>query len=97
MGILADTQQGLKKGTTSLGLLLFRLFSASILGYAIALIGKGLLFYESIAFWFVFFVTLGIFMKVTKNWAFVGIIVLNLVLFLVGLLLRMYVMVAPGA
>tara|TARA_B100001248_G_C27399698_1_gene469125 strand:+ start:5137 stop:5430 length:294 start_codon:yes stop_codon:yes gene_type:complete len=97
MGILADTQQGIRKGTSSFSLLLLRLVSATVVGYTIALIGKGLMFYESLAFWFVFFVCVGLFMRATKKWAFVGVIVLDLVLFLIGLLLRMYVLVAPGA
>jgi len=97
MGILAETQQGFKKSTAGLGLLILKLVSAAAFAYILALIGRGLLIYETFAFWFVFMVCFGVYFRITKGWAFLGVIVLNLILFLTGLLLRMYVLVAPGA
>jgi hypothetical protein len=97
MGILASTQEGFKKGSTHIGLLSLRLFSAFIAAYALALIGQGLLFYGRISFWFVMVVTVAVFMKLTKGWGAGAVLVLDLILFLIGLLLRMYVLVAPGA
>lgn len=97
MGILASTQSGIKKGSGHLGLLLLRLFSAFLFAYAVALIWEGLLFYGRISFWFTFVVSLMVYMRVTRAWNVGAVLVLNLILFLVGLLLRMYVLVAPGA
>ncbi|MCB0349203.1 MAG: hypothetical protein KDD37_10225 [Bdellovibrionales bacterium] len=97
MGIIASTHQGIKKGSTHLGVLSLRFFSALIVAYAMALIGEGLLFYGRLSFWFVLIITAAVFLKITRSWGAGGVLVLDLILFLIGLLLRMYVLVAPGA
>jgi hypothetical protein len=97
MGLIASTQDGIKKGSTHLGLLGLRLVSAIILAYAIGLIGQGLLDYGKISFWFAMIISGVVFMKATNGWGAGAILVLDLILFLIGLLLRMYVLVAPGA
>ncbi len=97
MGIIASTHQGIKKGSTHLGVLTLRVLSSIIIGYAIALIGEGLLFYGRISFWFALIASCAAFLKITRSWGVGGVLILDLILFLIGLLLRMYVLVAPGA
>ena len=51
----------------------------------------------TLAFVFSFLAVLGAFWRVSRGWGFPALFVFDLIAALVGLLLRLYVMVAPGA
>lgn len=87
----------LKSSSTSFGLLALRLISGSIYGLTMTLIFEEIFGYGHFAFWFVLIANLLIFLRVTKHWNFVGVLILNLFMVLVGMLLRMYILIAPGA
>ncbi|MFK8138932.1 MAG: hypothetical protein AB8E15_11265 [Bdellovibrionales bacterium] len=98
MSQFMDTVQiQLKRSSSSFGLVFIRLVSGLIYGLTMTLIFEQIFAYSNFAFWFVLCANLLIFMRVTKNWNFVGVLILNLFLVLLGMLLRMYVLVAPGA
>ena len=90
---------GLKLKNTSSGLFTFavRVVSGGILGLTLSLIGQEVFAYGTFSFLFVLFVGLGLFLRWSRRWSLARVLVFDLICVLVGLLLRMYVLVAPGA
>lgn len=91
---------GVRMTSSKLILMALRVFSAAVLGLTIGLATQEILGQGAeitIAFAFSFFVAAGIFWRGTKNWGFSGVLVLDLALVLIGVLLKLYVIVAPGA
>ncbi len=89
--------------TTSSNLLLFlgKLFSGLILGLTFALVAEVMLGYgegESIMLLvFVTTIIAGLFLRLARNWSMTVLLVFDLICILVGMLLRLYIMVAPDA
>jgi hypothetical protein len=73
------------------------LFSGLFLGTTLTLIGQQVFEYGQLLFWFVIVLTTAVFLRVTKGWRWVGVVVLDFTLILIGLLLKMYILIAPGA
>lgn len=94
--MLENIQYRLKTSSSSLALIFFKLISGLGLGLTAALIGQEIIQYGSFAFVFVIVATVGAFFRVSKHWQFVGVAVFDLICILIGLLLRMYILVAPG-
>ncbi len=78
-----------------------KVFTGLVLGLTLALIihemmgkkdGDGML-----SFLFIILVVTGVFMRVAKKWPVVPVLVFDLVCILIGIVLKFYVMVAPGA
>jgi hypothetical protein len=93
-------QQGLKHTSTNFALLGLRAVSGAVLGFTIALIVQEILGQGeqiTLAFAFAFSVTFGVFWRLSRGWGFPTLLVFDLVAVLTGLLLRLYVMVAPNA
>ena len=95
--ILDHVHIRLKHSSTSFGLVFLKVLSGTIYGLTMTLIFEEIFSYGHFGFWFVLIANLLIFMRVTKHWNFVGVLILDLFLVLVGMLLRMYVLIAPGA
>ena len=95
--LLDQVQIRLRGSSSSAGLMLVKVLSGGIYGLTMTLIFEEIFGYANFAFWFVLIANLLIFMKVTKHWNFVGVLILDLFLVLVGMILRMYVLIAPGA
>ncbi|RME15040.1 MAG: hypothetical protein D6797_07515 [Bdellovibrio sp.] len=89
----------IKIKNSSAGLLafLFRLFSGGVLALTIALAGEEIFAYGSFSFSFVWVSVLLSFLRVSRSWNFFGIFIFDLICVLVGMLLRMYILIAPGA
>jgi hypothetical protein len=90
-------QNKLKTSSNDLVLFGFRVFSGLVLGLTFSLIGQEMFSYSSFLFVFVIVVVAGLFMRKSRKWGWVGVTVFDLICVLVGLLLRMYILVAPGA
>ena len=94
-------QTQLKKTSSDLVLFLIKLVSGALLGLTFALVTEVLLGHgegESVlVLIFVIVLTTGLFLRVAKNWSLTAILVFDLVCVLVGMLLRLYIMVAPDA
>lgn len=93
---IENMQYALKKNSQNIGLFFVKLISGLFLGVTLTLIGQQVLGYGQLLFWFVIVLTAAIFLKVTKGWRWVGVIVLDFILILIGLLLKMYILIAPG-
>jgi len=97
MSLIDNVQEKIKTGSSSLGLLIFKSLTGLFLGVTLAIIGHELSGYGTISYWFVVAVTTAVFMKISKPWSVTSVVIFNLVCFLVGLVLRMYILIAPGA
>jgi hypothetical protein len=93
---IENMQYALKKNSQNIGLFIVRLLSGLALGVTLTLIGQQILGYGQLLFWFVIVLTTTVFLKMTKGWRWVGVIVLDFILILIGLLLKMYILIAPG-
>lgn len=93
---IENMQYTLKKNSQNIGLFALRFFSGLFVGLTLTLVGQQILGYGQLLFWFVIVLTTAVFLKVTKGWKWVGVIVLDFILVLVGLLLKMYILIAPG-
>lgn len=93
---IENMQYTLKKNSQNIGLFIVRLLSGCFLGVTLTLIGQQILGYGQLIFWFVIVLTTAVFLKITKSWRWVGVIVLDFILVLIGLLLKMYILIAPG-
>ncbi len=95
--IIANVQDRLKTSSNALGLLIFRTFTGLLLGLTLALIGQEIMGYGTISFVLVLVIVTATLLKITKNWSWGHVFIFNLICILTGLLLRMYILIAPGA
>ncbi len=97
MGLVTEkVQLHLKKSSTGAFLFLVRMISGMILGLTFALVGEEIFGYGTFAFLFVIVVLTSLVLRFSRNWGFVGILVFDLVCVLIGMLLRLYIVMAPG-
>ena len=94
-GLASGAQEGVK--TTSISLLHFslRFLTGIFLGLVLALIGQELLGYGLFSLLLVMVVTLAASLKILATWGIGQILIFDLICVLVGMLLRMYILVAP--
>ncbi len=67
------------------------------LGLVFALTGREVTNYGDLSFLLVTVITIATFFRVTRPWRWSALAVFALICVLLGLLLKMYIMVAPGA
>ena len=85
-----------KRSSAGIFVFFFRVLTGLFLGLTFALIGQELIGYGSLAFWFVIVTLAGAFLRISRSWNAGAVVVFNLVCILVGMLLRMYIVVAPN-
>lgn len=93
----AKFQEKIKQTSNGAILMVARLITGLLLGTTLSLIGQEIFAYESLLYVFVIVVITGLFMKTTKTWNWTPLFVFNLICVLVAMLLRMYILIAPGA
>lgn len=98
MGKFVDTVQVKIKNTSqSMTTFLLRLLTAAVLGVVFAVIGEVIIGYGSFSFTLVVVAVGGAFMRIARHWGPLAILIFDFICILIGMLLRMYVMLAPGA
>lgn len=95
--MMENFQARIKSSSNGFFLFLVRIVSGLILGLTAALIGQEIFAYSSLLFTFVIFVITGLFLRKSRKWGWVGVFAFDLICALIALLLRMYILVAPGA
>ncbi len=94
-------QSGLKKTSSDVLLFSIRLISGAILGLTFGLVVQEVLGKADnenlFGFLFVIVVTTGAFLRISKSWGLTAVMIFDLICALVGICLRLYIMVAPGA
>ncbi len=94
--MIQNMQVKIKRTSQSFFVISLRFLSGLVLGLTLAIAGQEAFSYGQLAFWFVTIVFLTVFLRISQKWGVGHLIVYNLICVLVGLLLRMYVLVAPG-
>lgn len=94
--MLDNLQHRLKSTSTGIFLTSFRILFGAFLGLTISLVGERAFGYGDFSFAFVIVLTTLLFIRFSKGWKTSTALVFALVCILLGLLLRMYVLVAPG-
>lgn len=98
MGKFVDTIQVRVKNTSqSMTTFLLRLLTAGVLGIVFAVIGEVMIGYGSLSFTLVLVAIGGAFLRIARNWSAFSILIFDFICVLIGMLLRMYIMIAPGA
>lgn len=67
------------------------------MGLTLALIGQEIIGYETISFSLVIVVVTTAFLRAARRWNLMGVLIFDLICVLIGMLLRMYILIAPGA
>lgn len=93
--LATNVQEGMAKGSTSLLTLSLKVISAVVLGLTFALVGQELSGYGMFLFIFVLLVTGTMFYNFIKNFSISQVLIFDLFCVLVGMLLRMYILIAP--
>jgi hypothetical protein len=98
---VGNMQSGLKKTSGDVFLFSVKLISGSILGLTLALIMQEIMGKADnenlFAFFFVIVVTVAAFMRLAKAWSLTAVAIFDLICVLLGICLRLYILVAPGA
>ena len=98
MGQMINKMQfQVKKTSNDIGTYIFRVMTGGWIGMVFAHIFQQLFGFGNLLFFFVIVLATGAVVKMTRGWGFVSVVIFNLFCVLVGALLRMYIMVAPGA
>lgn len=94
-------QAGLKKTSGDAFLFSAKLVSGLVIGLTFGLILQEMLGKADnenlFAFFTVIVVTTGVFLRVSKSWGLTAVAIFDLICVLIGVSLRLYIMVAPGA
>ncbi len=94
-------QGNIKKSSQDLLTFSVKLVSGAIIALAISLVVQELLGKPSndinLSFLFVIFVVLLSFLKIVKKWTITSVLIFDLIFVLIGMILRLYIMTAPGA
>lgn len=90
-------QNNLKKSSGSFLTFLLKVITGGLIGLTLALVGQEMFKYGNFLFVFVIMMTLTAFLAISRRWNIWTLGVFNLFCILLGLLLRMYALVAPGA
>lgn len=94
--LIGDLQHGVKQTSSHISVFILKVFSCFMVSITVALI-----FQEMIGFGTFSFVLIGVtlllgLVKMMKNWSLTSVLVFDLICILVALLLRVYILVAPG-
>lgn len=94
--LIGDLHNGVKQTSGHISVFILKVFSSFMVAITVALI-----FQEMIGFGTFSFVLIGVtlllgLVKMMKNWSLTSVLVFDLICILVALLLRVYILVAPG-
>src|SRR4051812_10616342 len=91
-----NVQEKIKTTSSTAALFGFRLASGLFVGLTLALVGEEVIGYGVFSFILIILVMTGVVLKVSKKWGWIGLLIFNLICVLLGLVLRMYILIAPG-
>ncbi len=94
--MIGNVQDRFKSTSNAVALVAFKIITGLFLGLTLALIGDQIIGYGLFSFVLVIAITTGAMFKVSKSWTWTHMLIFNLICLLIGLLLRMYILIAPG-
>ena len=86
----------IKESSRSFGLLALKIISGLFMGLTFALIFKQLMDVGHFMFTAIIIIFIGAFVKMSSKWKYTGVLLFNLFCVMTAMLLRMYILVAPG-
>jgi len=96
MELIDSLQDRVKSSSSSVGIMIVKVFSGLVLGLTFALIGDEVLKYGWFSFILIMVVTLATLLRLMRSWSWTHVLVFNLICVLIGLILYMYIRIAPG-
>jgi hypothetical protein len=94
--IFSTIQERMKSSTANFLLLLLKLITALMVGLTLSLILMELIGFGTFSFILVIAVVALALLRVMKYWSWGRVLIFDLICVLVALLLRMYILIAPG-
>ena len=94
--MIENLQVKFRNTSTNLFLFLLRLVSGIILGLTFSLIGQQAFAYGNVLFTFVIVLSTAVLLRISRDWSMAGVFLFDLFFVLIALILRMYIVVAPG-
>lgn len=94
--LIGNVQDRFKTTSNAFGLFMFRVITGLFLGLTLALIGDQIIDYGWFSFVLVLVVVTGTLLRITRNWSWTHMFIFNLMCVLTGMVLRMYILIAPG-
>lgn len=94
---MENMQYRLKNSSFSIFTFMVKVFSGFVVGLTLALIGQQIIGFGDYAFTFVIVLFTGAFLRIAKRWQLVGVLIFDVICFLIGTILKMYIIHAPGA
>jgi hypothetical protein len=95
--VISKIQFQVKKKSSDMGTYIFRVLTGGWIGMVFAHFFQILFEFENFLFLFVIVIMTGAVVRITRGWGFFSVILLNVFCILLGVLLQMYVQIAPGA
>ena len=95
--MVQQVQKRVKLSSVAFLTFFLKVFSGSILGLTLALILQEILGFESFSFLLILVTVTLLFLRASRGWRIVGVLVFDLIAVLTALLIRMYILMAPGA
>jgi hypothetical protein len=96
--MIGNMQTQLKKSSSDFLLFTLKFVSGAILGLTFALIMQVIMGYAEnenlLVFTFAIIITTAVFLRIAKGWGLTATLIFDLICVLVGMLLRLYIMVA---
>ncbi len=94
---LENIQYRIKTSSKEIAVFLFKSMTGLFLGLTLSLIFQQMIGYGTLSFVFVMLSVALVFLKIAKNWTALSNTIFILICVLLGLLIRMYILIAPGA
>ena len=95
--LIDNVQDRFKTTSHAVALLATKAISGALLGLTLALIFQEIIQYGVISFVLITVVATASLLRVAKTWTWSHILIFDLICVLIALLLRMYILIAPGA
>lgn len=95
-GLISNFQDRVKTSSNAISLLIVKVLTGLFLGLTLALIGDQIIDYGRFSFALVMVVVTAVIVRISRGWTWTNVFIFNLICVLIGLLLRMYILIAPG-
>jgi hypothetical protein len=92
----SEINEEFKRKALLISTFLVRCITGAMIGLTFSLIGQEIFNFNSIALVFLLISVWGVFMRISKQWSIVFLLIFDLFCILIAMLLRMYILIAPG-
>lgn len=94
--VIQTLNEGAKKSATHISVFILKVFSALMVSLTVTLIFQEMIGFATFSFVLVSVTMMLGLLKIMNPWSLASVLVFDLICILIGLLLRMYILIAPG-